>query len=68
MRDDFDISTGIDGSIFEAVDGRTLSKEELRKLNVKKFPKYADPLLNRNLTLGEIGCFLSHYHIWQVCM
>ena len=50
----------------EAVDGKTLTKEELQELGVKKFPNYADPIRKRELTIGEVGCFISHYNIWQV--
>ncbi|EFN88897.1 Glycosyltransferase 25 family member [Harpegnathos saltator] len=28
-------------------------------------PEYADPYHKRPMTTGEIGCFLSHYVIWQ---
>lgn len=28
-------------------------------------PGYVDPYSKRPMTLGEIGCFLSHYYIWQ---
>ncbi len=24
-----------------------------------------DPYSGRPLNMGEIGCFMSHYHIWQ---
>jgi collagen beta-1,O-galactosyltransferase len=26
---------------------------------------YADPYRNRSMTMGEYGCFLSHYAIWR---
>ncbi|EFN60659.1 Glycosyltransferase 25 family member [Camponotus floridanus] len=28
-------------------------------------PEYFDPYHKRPMTMGEIGCFLSHYLIWQ---
>lgn len=56
---------GIEGTIVDAVDGRNLSKEDIQRYGVKKFPKYSDPYRARDLTMGEVGCFLSHYHIWQ---
>lgn len=26
---------------------------------------YEDPYHHREMTMGEIGCFLSHYNIWK---
>ena len=28
-------------------------------------PGYEDPYHHRPMTMGEIGCFLSHYRIWE---
>lgn len=28
-------------------------------------PGYQDPYSGRTLTKGEVGCFLSHYAIWE---
>lgn len=28
-------------------------------------PGYQDPYSGRTLTKGEVGCFLSHYSIWE---
>ncbi|GJQ78786.1 hypothetical protein Trydic_g2817 [Trypoxylus dichotomus] len=33
--------------------------------HIKFLPGYADPYHKRAMTLGEIGCFLSHYNIWK---
>ncbi|XP_046391061.1 glycosyltransferase 25 family member-like [Ischnura elegans] len=33
-------------------------------MGIKAMPEYADPYHKRPLTMGEIGCFLSHYTIW----
>ncbi len=48
--------------IVDAVDGKKLDLSTLKnRLNQKKFSeKY-----NREMYLGEIGCFLSHYDLWQ---
>ena len=35
------------------------------KFQVKQLEGYEDPYLKRPLKLGEIGCFLSHYFIWE---
>lgn len=29
-------------------------------------PEYRDPYHGRNMTLGEIGCFLSHFELWKM--
>ncbi|XP_015754199.1 PREDICTED: glycosyltransferase 25 family member-like [Acropora digitifera] len=34
-------------------------------MGIKMLPGYNDPYGKRPLTMGEIGCFLSHYLIWQ---
>ena len=28
-------------------------------------PEFEEPYHGRPLTYGEIGCFMSHYNIWQ---
>lgn len=50
---------------FAAVDGQILSQEYLEKIDVKYLPGYADPFHNRPMTKGEIGCFLSHFKVWE---
>ncbi|KAI4482603.1 hypothetical protein M0804_008456 [Polistes exclamans] len=50
---------------FNAVDGSKLSEEDLNKLDVKLMAEYEDPYHKRPMTTGEIGCFLSHYYIWN---
>uniref|UniRef100_A0AC35GEH7 Uncharacterized protein n=1 Tax=Panagrolaimus sp. PS1159 TaxID=55785 RepID=A0AC35GEH7_9BILA len=54
---------GIKYQHFEAVDGKALTDEDL--LNLKFMPEYEDPFAKRPMTLGEVGCFLSHYKIWE---
>lgn len=52
----------LDFSIMEAVDGRILSDEDIKKYyNEEK----AIGLFNRKLSLGEIGCALSHIRIYE---
>lgn len=34
-------------------------------MGIKMLPGYKDPYGKRPLTMGEIGCFLSHYLIWE---
>ncbi|CAL8105382.1 unnamed protein product [Calicophoron daubneyi] len=56
---------GIDAVRVNAVDGRNLDAEKLKEYGVKQLEGYEDPYHKRSLKYGEIGCFLSHYKIWQ---
>lgn len=51
--------------IFKAVDGKQIDEEYIKKLGIKPLPGYKDPYNDRPLNYGEIGCFLSHYFVWQ---
>ncbi|EEB12010.1 conserved hypothetical protein [Pediculus humanus corporis] len=44
---------------------RTLTDEYLEELGIEFMPEYKDPYHKRAMTHGEIGCFLSHYFIWE---
>lgn len=56
---------GLDFTYFEAFDGKTLTDDVLVDMEIILMPEYADPYHKRPMTMGEIGCFLSHYTIWQ---
>nr|XP_039271769.1 procollagen galactosyltransferase 1-like [Styela clava] len=56
---------GINYTLFEAVDGEKLNKSYLDSLGIKVLPGYKNPDDDSNITVGEIGCFLSHYFIWK---
>lgn len=56
---------GIKAEIIDAVDGRTLNESFLKKWGVTPMTEYSDPYHKRPMTMGEIGCFLSHYVVWQ---
>ncbi|KAK0177237.1 hypothetical protein PV328_001313 [Microctonus aethiopoides] len=56
---------GIDAETIDAVDGRSLNESILDKWGVKMMPDYADPYHKRPMKMGEIGCFLSHFLIWN---
>ncbi|XP_037784027.1 glycosyltransferase 25 family member-like [Penaeus monodon] len=56
---------GLDVKIFDAVDGQLLNDSYLKQLGVKQLAGYKDPWAQRDMTFGEIGCFLSHYFIWE---
>ncbi|XP_074596203.1 glycosyltransferase 25 family member-like [Brevipalpus obovatus] len=53
---------GVDAKVWPAVDGKELSKDYLIRNNITMLDGYIN---ERNLTFGEIACFLSHYQIWQ---
>lgn len=55
---------GLKVKLFEAVDGKQLNESYLKELGVKQMAGYKDPWSKRDMTFGEIGCFLSHYFIW----
>ena len=55
---------GLSYKIINAVDGQKLTKAHLQELGIEILPNYKDPYRGRSLTLGEIGCFLSHFIIW----
>uniref|UniRef100_A0AC34GYM6 Uncharacterized protein n=1 Tax=Panagrolaimus sp. ES5 TaxID=591445 RepID=A0AC34GYM6_9BILA len=54
---------GIKYQVFEAVDGKALTNEDLSILRFMQ--EYEDPFAKRPMTMGEVGCFLSHYKIWE---
>jgi len=56
---------GISVKLFDAVDGKSLTDEQVREMGIKMLPGYNDPYGKRPLTMGEIGCFLSHFLIWE---
>ncbi|KAI6655526.1 Procollagen galactosyltransferase 1-like [Oopsacas minuta] len=55
----------IDYELFSALDGRQLNESYLEELQVNMLPGWRDPWGSRPITYGEIGCFLSHYFIWE---
>ncbi|KAF2364663.1 Glycosyl transferase family 25 [Trinorchestia longiramus] len=56
---------GFDVSAIDAVDGKTLNESKLEEMGVEVMAGYQDPWSGRQMTYGEIGCFLSHYKVWQ---
>lgn len=59
--DDLNISY----KIFNAIDGKSIDEDYIKNLGIKVLPHYKDPYNDRSMNYGEIGCFLSHYFIWQ---
>ncbi|XP_052789249.1 glycosyltransferase 25 family member-like isoform X2 [Mya arenaria] len=61
----FDV-LGIEAEWVPAVDGKLLNDTYLYKdLKIEVVPGFSDPYGGRPMTMGEIGCFLSHYFIWK---
>ena len=48
--------------------GRDLDYAQLKKLRFDTDHNWIDPILKTPLTSGEVGCFLSHYHVWRECI
>ncbi|XP_037956310.1 glycosyltransferase 25 family member-like [Teleopsis dalmanni] len=55
----------LDVEHFPAVDGKELNLDIINEMGIKFLPGYEDPYHHRQMTMGEIGCFLSHYRIWE---
>ncbi|VDK86283.1 unnamed protein product [Litomosoides sigmodontis] len=55
---------GFEYTWWKATDGYHLDSEPLYS-EVKFLPGYEDPYYKRPMKMGEVGCFLSHYRIWQ---
>uniref|UniRef100_UPI00358E79BF procollagen galactosyltransferase 1-like n=1 Tax=Myxine glutinosa TaxID=7769 RepID=UPI00358E79BF len=51
--------------LVDAVDGATLNKSTMDTLGISMLQSYEDPYSDRPITKGEVGCFLSHYKVWQ---
>ena len=56
---------GIDYQRVDAVDGKDMDLDYLRENGIEMLPDFIEPYHGRTLTYGEIGCFMSHYHIWE---
>ena len=54
--------------VFEARDGSEITHAKLLELGFDTRKSWRDPLLKRTLTHGEVGCFLSHYLLWERCV
>ncbi|XP_040180703.1 inactive glycosyltransferase 25 family member 3 [Rana temporaria] len=55
----------ISNRVIDAVDGSALNSSHIKRMGVNLLPGFYDPFSGRTLTKGEVGCFLSHYKIWQ---
>ena len=53
---------------FDAIDGKKITYDKLKKLGYDTDSNWIDPIRNTRLTSGEVGCFLSHYTLWKKCI
>ena len=58
----------LDFELVTAINGNDISYAKLKAEGFDVKHDWIDPLLNTRLTKGEVGCFLSHWHIWQKCI
>jgi len=56
---------GIKYTLVPAVDGKALTQDDIDGLGIRQLPGFSDPHKPRTITRGEVGCFLSHYYLWQ---
>ena len=54
--------------LFTAVEGYKIDYAKLQSQGFDTDHNWIDPILNTPLTKGEVGCFLSHWHIWNKCI
>ena len=54
--------------VFNAVDGRTFDYDVLVNMGFDIDHSWIDPILKTKLTKGEVGCFLSHWKLWEKCI
>ena len=62
-----DLLEQLDWSWFDAVPGSKLDYARLLEMGFDTDKNWRDPILKRTLTWGEVGCFLSHYRLWEEC-
>jgi len=53
---------------FDAIDGRKMTHDKLKRLGYDTDSNWIDPIHSTHLTSGEVGCFLSHYNLWKKCI
>lgn len=52
----------------EAVDGKALDIQKLHSLGFDTSKGWRDPIRKTKLTHGEVGCFISHWKVWEECV
>ena len=54
--------------VISATDGTKIDYDKLLEQGFDVAHDWIDPILNTPLTKGEVGCFLSHWKIWEKCI
>ena len=54
--------------LFNAVDGYEIDYDYLLSQGFDIYHQWVDPILKTKLTKGEVGCFLSHWRVWEECV
>ena len=52
----------------DVFDGEEIEYADLQKLYFDTYKEWRDPIHGTHLTKGEVGCFLTHYHLWKKCI
>jgi hypothetical protein len=58
---------GHDWEFMPGVEGHKLTYPQIKDIGFDTCKTWRDPILNRTLTRGEVGCFLSHWKLWEYC-
>ena len=48
--------------------GKEIPYPKLKEMGFDCKHDWVDPILGTRLTKGEVGCYLSHYHLWLTCL
>ena len=54
--------------VFTAIDGSKLKYGNLVENGFNTNKNWIDPIHETHITSGEIGCFMSHYMLWEKCV
>ena len=57
-----------DVNFVEAADGNTLTNDDLTTAEIYIDQSYKNRYTDKKITKGEIGCFISHYGVWKMCV
>ena len=58
----------IEYEIYNAVNGHRIDHKDLLYRGFDTYKNWKDPLNNTHITHGEVGCFLSHFELWEKCI
>ena len=61
-------NSNLEYETYGAVEGQKVNYQKLLSQGFDVNHDWIDPLLGTPLTKGEVGCFLSHYFLWEKCI